>query len=106
VGPEPQPGRKARSTPVNKKARFGGGSAEGCVLVPLGRARRYRRAIEEADADAAMGACAGQEGALIAVELNGVAGAARERVERAQSDGRGVVRQRVIARIVEIRSAR
>jgi hypothetical protein len=66
------------------------------------------RSGEPADiaADAAMGACAGQEGALIAVELNGVAGAARERVERAQSDGRGVVRQRVIARIVEIRSAR
>lgn len=66
------------------------------------------RTSEAADlaADAAMGACSAAEGRLIAAELDGLTGAARTRVERIQSDGRRVVRQRVIARVVALRSAR
>lgn len=72
------------------------------------QAQRFAATAEpsEVAADAAMGACAEAEGRVVEAEVNGLGAEARERVRRAQSDGRALIRQRVIARIVEIRAAR
>jgi hypothetical protein len=58
----------------------------------------------EVAADAAMGACAAEEGALDAAEMRGSLD--RRRMAEIQRDGRAIIRQRVIARVVEIRAAR
>jgi hypothetical protein len=72
------------------------------------QALRFAPSNESAEiaADATMGACTAQEAALVAAERRGVAGAALDSLMRAERDGRVALRQRVIARIVELRTPR
>jgi hypothetical protein len=70
-------------------------------------AERFAVTKEPTDiaADAAMGACAAEEGALEAAERKSVWGDdARRRMDEIHRDGRLAIRQRVIARIVELRN--
>lgn len=94
-------------------AMIGGGAAPDAAMGAwmqclANSAARFAATSEPAEtaADAAMGACSAEQGALEAAERRGVSGAARRHLLEVQRDGRETIRRRVIARVVELRSVR